>query len=333
MRRTCAGDVGGPARREPTGLDASLGRVQHSRAVVELESRLELLFSGIHFIFEGPDALLAALERVPCARRETGEALRGRADSEPSCLVSRLVALDAPDPHRPPQDRRLGWAWQGGRAVLRSRHASAELEGPPAATRGEARLTPNRRGAESLLTGLCGALLHRMGGTILHAASLELQGSVIALIGPSGAGKSTASRQLEGGRVFSVDRLAIAPAGQQGWLAFPLPGGTRSALDPPASSSVRAPLAAVLRIRKAARGVWLEPCAPAQAVALLRQSAFHSGLDAQAEQELLTHLERLAGEVPVANLHSSLGTLFGPALGRWLAHRQTAAADQGQISP
>jgi hypothetical protein len=285
---------------------------------------LELFFAGIRFAFEGPAVLLEALAHVPCTHSSTGWASPGDGGvAHVCCAVAPLAGLELAGGD--PLARRLEWAWQGGRALLRSRHARAELHGAAEGARAEARLTPNRRGAESLLTGLAAALLHRSGGAILHAASLELPEGVIAIIGPSGSGKSTASRQLDSGRVFSVDRLAVAPRSQD-WHAFPLPGGTRSPLDLPPATSARAPLRAVLRIRKAASGACLEPCSPAQAVALLRQSAFHSGYDAQAERELLAHLERLSDTVPVANLHSSLGTMLGPVLGRWLAHRPTTSS-------
>jgi hypothetical protein len=301
------------------------------------DAQLELFFAGIRFALEGPRALLAVLEEVPCARRwsET-PASACHAAASVCCLLAPLESpeLAAPAPPcsgpsgAPAAERRLAWNWHGTRASLRSRHASAELDADSGAARCRAQLTPNRRGAESLLLGLAGALLHRAGGAILHAAGLELAGEAIAMIGPSGAGKSTAGRQLEGGRLFSADRLAVAPSAA-GWLAYALPGGTRSVLDLPASSSLQAPLRAVLRIRQAASGARLERCPPLQALVLLCQAGLHPGLEAEAEGELLAHLVRLSHEVPVANLHSSLGTLLSAPVSRWLAQhssQQQAAA-------
>jgi len=299
--------------------------------VADSAVHLEIFFAGIRFAFEGPSALLEQLEAIPYAQRWSDAAPLAGAGAKPTvCHVTSLQSAGA-EPATPSRDeRRIAWAWQEGRGELRAHCASAELHATAHEVRAEARLTPNRRGAESLLTGLSAALLHRLGGAILHAASLELRGVVVALIGPSGAGKSTASRQLEDGRLFSVDRLAVAPVQGGGWLAFPMPGGTRSPLDLPPSPCPEGPLRALLRVRKAADGPRLEPCASPQAVALLRESAFHTGLDPRAEQELLAHLERLAAQVPVANLHTSLGTMFAAALGRWLAQRQTFESDQGQ---
>lgn len=295
-------------------------------------SRLRLVFAGVRFEFEGAAKLLAQLEQVPYTRRWTdAEGLTGNASEVASCRVLLLdPARSAPAPDAR-EARRIGWTWQENRARVESWHACAELRGADAEQRFEARLTANRSGAQSLLTGLSAALLHRRGGAILHAASIELHAGVIALIGPSGAGKSTASRQLEGGRGFSIDRLAVAPQpGGGGWLAFPSPGGTRSALDPPASTATEGPLLAILRVRKAASGLTIEHCPPATAVALLRQAAFFPAADTPAELELLVRLQRLSAEVPVANLHSSLGTMFAAPLGRWLSDRHAGKPGEAQ---
>jgi hypothetical protein len=293
-----------------------------------------LCFAGLHFEFEGAPALLEQLKRVPCVRPwDAGAVSEVRGARVTRCRVAAFDAAEALAQAAARSVRSIEWSWRGERATLLGRFVSAELQYSAAESRANARLTANRRGAESLLTALAASLLHRLGGAILHAASLELEGVALALIGPSGAGKSTASRQLSGARAFSVDRLVVAPAEQGGWLAFPLPGGTRSALDLPPTSCTRAPLRAILRVRKSTQGTRLEACSLPMAVALLRESAFHPGVDPDAEQELLAHLQGLAREVPVANLHSSLGTMLGPPLGRWLAQRQTKTADQGQALP
>jgi hypothetical protein len=293
--------------------------------------RVELAYAGCRFEFEGPAELLAQLERVPYARLCTNEtAFTGNGSEVTRCSVALLDPARGATLGGPREARRIGWSWHEDRAHMESWHARAQLRGTGAEQRFEAQLTANRSGAQSLLTGLSAALLHRRGGAMLHAASIELHGAVIALIGPSGAGKSTASRQLEGGRRFSVDRLAVAPEPGNGWLAFPLPGGTRSALDPPVSTATQGPLRAILRVRKAASGVAIDHCPMPMALALLRQAAFFPRADSQAELELLVRLQRLATEVPVANLHSSLGTMLATPVGRWLSDRHAWKSGEGQ---
>lgn len=291
--------------------------------VSPLAGQILLEFAGARFLFDGPPALLQHLQHVPCAVRVPEGSL-----AEASLPYCQVTALEGATEHPPPSRRRprLEWAWHDSVATLRSRHATAELHCGGGAPRASARFTPNRRGAESLLLALSAASLHGRGGVMLHAAALELGGSVIALIGPSGAGKSTTCRQQAGARLYSVDRLAVAPS-REGWLAFPMPGGTRSAQDLPPSPLQRAPLRAILCVQKAASGCAIESCTPLQGVAALRQSAFHPGLAVDAELQLLAHLQRLVREVPVAHLQTGLGTLLAEPLGRWLSRRFPAGAE------
>jgi energy-coupling factor transporter ATP-binding protein EcfA2 len=164
-------------------------------------------------------------------------------------------------------------------------------------------------------------LLHREGGAILHAASVELDGAIVAFVGPSGAGKSTACRHVAGATLFSVDRLAVRPAPglpEPMWVAHPLPGGTRSPADLASSAEGWRPLAGALRVHQAAEGAHIRSVGTAAAVALLRQSAFQIGAEPAAETELLASLERLATHVPVARLELALGASLTGELRRWL---------------
>ena len=77
---------------------------------------------------------------------------------------------------------------------------------PGAAFEGEAWLAPSARAPHFLLGGLAVMLSHRLGGGVLHAASVEFDGGVVAFVGPSGAGKSTACRHMAGAPLVSVDR-------------------------------------------------------------------------------------------------------------------------------
>jgi hypothetical protein len=162
----------------------------------------------------------------------------------------------------------------------------------------------------------------------------------VAFVGPSGAGKSTACRHVDEARLFSVDRLAVAPAWLSApgltaaperpahfgagprprarWLAHPLPGGTRPVPDMPSAPERALPLAGLLRVQRATLGTRLERHSPAPAVATLRESAFQIGAAPSAESELLAVLDRLAQDVPVARLELLLRTSLTPLLRRWL---------------
>jgi hypothetical protein len=79
------------------------------------------------------------------------------------------------------------------------------------------------------------------------------------------------------------------------------------------------PLAAVLRVKKAATGTAIiAPASPASAVTLLRESTFQTGLLPSAEHELLAALDQLVQHVPVARLELQLGASLKPLLRRWL---------------
>lgn len=287
----------------------------------------------MHFTFEGSDESLQAIAQAPMAlrltdfpRTSTGAAMQSGWDLAP---VTRLrCLLHAPGPvglgGALPQSREVAWEGSEQSGVVTARHAEAHWERGADGLRAEARLSAaTPRAAESLLTALGAALLHRAGGAILHSASVELPEGVVAFVGPSGAGKSTACEHVVGGRHFSLDRLAVAPEADarstRRWVAHPLPGGTPSDKSLPPSVALGRPLLAVLEIHKAPDGCELKMCSKSRAVALLRASAFHANRRRDVEIELLCHLERLAREVPVAELHLSLGTSLEPILSRWLA--------------
>jgi hypothetical protein len=219
----------------------------------------------------------------------------------------------------------IGWRWteSGGQVLTRFGHARIEH----ARGRFSARLAvaAHPRSAHFLLSGVSAAVLHRLGGGILHAASVELESAALAFIGPSGAGKSTACQQVEGCPLFSADTLAVVPAplaaapGQPPlWFAHPLPGGTRPVPDMPAAASRWLPLRGILRVERTSEEVRVATPSLAAAVALARESAFQMGVGVGAEEELLSRLENLARSVPVGRLHLRLGTSIKPLLSRWL---------------
>lgn len=294
--------------------------------------RLRLSFAGIHFIFAGPPSLLARFEATPrvLVLPEQAESVDARPVATMWCRL-RAVSLDAATSAQMALGGRgVEWRWMGDSGQVLTQHARARWQPGPQGAIAEATLGPSRRAAEGLLMALAGALLHRAGGAILHAASVEQSEGVLAFVGPSGAGKSTACRHVERASQFSFDRLAVVPVrGERGcrvWRAYALPGGTPPASHSPEVGSHGRPLRAVLRIRQAVRGCWHEECSSSQAVALLRESAFHANRGPAAELELLELLEQLASDVPIANLHFSLGTSLDTVLSRWLTEKSSGRA-------
>lgn len=303
-------------------------------------AKLGLSFAGVHFWLEGPEGILSSLAEVPLALRlsalpagvaEPGGMLAQHSAHavRPAGLVKVRCVLDpawrvSARSRAELGPRGVAWHWGAGGGHALTQHAEVRWRlGEGGEVCAEATLSASPRAAESLLTALASALLHRAGGAILHAASVELAGGVVAFVGPSGAGKSTACEHVVGARQFSLDRLAVVPAPSAagvsaGWMAHPLPGGTRSQRGLPDAISLGRPLLAVLGVHKAPSGCELSVCARGQAVALLRAAAFHANRQPGAELELLAHLERLARELPVGGLHLSLGTSLEPLLSRWL---------------
>lgn len=242
-----------------------------------------------------------------------------------SCLLTRchLEMVSPPATKREVPQNGLGWEWtaQGGELV--TRWGGARVCRAPGGFEGAAWLADDARAAHHVLGGLAVMLTHQLGGGVFHAASVELEGAVIAFIGPSGSGKSTACRHVEGAPLVSVDRLVLLPSGSvlpevPRWFAHPLPGGTRPVPDMPWAAPGWRPLAAVLRVVQSATTTAIVAPGPASAVTLLRESTFQTGLRPGAEHELLAALEQLVQHVPVARLELQLGASLRPLLRRWL---------------
>lgn len=211
----------------------------------------------------------------------------------------------------------LSWSWTDDAGELSTRLGGASVRTAPGGFEGRAWVADEAPAPLHLLGGLALMLSHRLGGTVLHAASIELNGGVVAFMGPSGAGKSTACRHVEGARLVSVDRLAVVPLGGR-WFSHALPGGTLPAFDIPGAPHRWRPLAAILRVRQSAGATTIVEPSAALAVTLLRESTFQSGLRPSAERELLALLEGLVRHVPVAQLELRLGASLKPLLRRWL---------------
>jgi hypothetical protein len=267
----------------------------------------DLVFAGLHFRL--PARLLGGVDLLP----HTWPLLPGTpALARAECELE--ASADLPLPRRGGQP--IQWAWQalGQRGQTRTRDLQIGLERlGPREFRLRARVPRDVGALTSLLNAVAPPLLHALGGTVLHAASVELVGRALAFVGPSGAGKSTACRHVAGARSFTLDRLAVAP-GVMGWVACPLPGGKGWEEAGERSGHSLLPLAAVLRVMHSESGPRIEPCPRHRGVAILRQAAFHGDRSPAAELALLEALEGLAARVPVGTLGFALGDELAPAI-------------------
>ena len=290
----------------------------------ELDRGVIASFAGLVFELRGDPAVCERARRAldPAASTAAPKfAVR--------CVLELSPASPADlDPARAP----IAWRWEHGRGDVRTRFGRAEVWPTARGFSARAAVAPVG-GAPQLFAGLAALILHRHGGAILHAASVELDAGVIAFVGPSGAGKSTACRHVDGAPAFSIDRLAVmpgeAPGGDFGaprtmWFAHPLTGGTPLP-DMPAAPPRTLPLRGVFRIHQSRAGTRIEPASRVTAVAALRQSSFQVGDGAEAELQLLERLERLVNSVPVAQLHLNLGASLAAPLRRWLVDQAKEA--------
>jgi len=311
-----------------------------------------LVHDGLAFSFEGPRALLEPLTEL--AERDGP---RERAATEPTlarihCRL-QLVPLPVPRPTQPAELGWLRWEWVRDEASIWTRCARASIRragfgdlavprsmlglpseaDPSPLFTADVWLPADPHAVQTLMGGLCSAVLHAIGGAIVHASSVQLDGGVIAFLGPSGAGKSTASRLLGEGALFSVDRLAVAPIAvaapepgigdraqrRHSWWAYPLFGGTWIEATMPRALPAWAPLRALFGVHQMRGDAFIETCSPIRALATLRESGLHGGQGAGMELEFLSRLQQLAAETPIARLHFGLGASLAPLIRRWLS--------------
>ena len=143
------------------------------------------------------------------------------------------------------------------------------------------------------------------GDLILHASGVEVDGRGYCFAGASGAGKSTLAAALLGApgvTVLGEDNLVLRWLAGQFWIF-----GTPWHLDPARCSPAGAPLAKLFFLdRTAAAGV--RPCAPADGIARLLQTAFIPYYRPEAVARIVDNLARLAERVPFYTLSYRLGS-------------------------
>lgn len=324
-------------KNEATGARAAAAR-EPASSIAEGLARAEVVcHAGLGYVLEGDAVACERVARVARAGAAPGAnvgaaSAEGAANSVAPKFAARCrLRLASPGPitHATPRGG-LAWSWGADGGRLSTRGAVARVREAADGFDGVGWLADDGRAPHELLGGLAVMLSRRLGGGVFHAASVVLDGGVIAFVGPSGAGKSTACRHVGQAPLFSVDRLAVLPAAVlpaallpadvagATWMAHPLPGGTRPVPSITSAEHRWLPLAGALRVQRSTSETAIVRLAPARAVMSLRESTFQAGLAPHAERELLAALDELAQQVPVARLELRLGASLAPLLRRWL---------------
>lgn len=268
----------------------------------------------LRFVFGGVAFDVAPAPGLSFARLPMHEEYCAPFSASPVAL-SVLVAVAAAPGAGDASGRDVRAAWEGDTAQVVTRGAQAEVrELVPRHFAASARVSPDASGCSSLLTALAGALVDRVGGVVLHATGVELDGGVVLFVGPSGAGKTTAANHAAGALAFARDRAAIY-ASSGGWYAAPMSGGDE--IELPASPRRVAPLRAILRVHKD-RAPRLERATPTQALSILRESAQMTDRSVAGELALLDRLVATSREVPVGIARTVLGRPLLDDVRGWL---------------
>ncbi len=205
--------------------------------------------------------------------------------------------------------------WRGAAGAIRTCRVRAEVRQlSPRSFAARGLVSPDANGCSSLCTGLAGAILDRVGGVVLHASGVEVDGGVVLFVGPSTAGKTTAASHCAGARAYARDRAAAYPT-PAGWHAAPMCGGDEIPL--PSSTQRVLPLRGVLRVVKD-RCPSITDASTSRAVGILRESAQMTDRSVEGELDLLDRLTAMSAEVRVGVAHTVLGRSLLGDLRAWL---------------
>lgn len=296
-----------------------------TRRMTEASASEKLVFAGVVFHIRAARSVLTSVRKLPGVSSDLAAAplLLGFVD----CTLRVALELAAP-PGRLPREcggsdnaRAITWAWSQGVCRLRAPHCEIRMEHFRmeqwgAQVRAEATVLSGSVALAGVLSAIVSALTIARGGAVLHSASVEWKSGVVAFIGPSGAGKTTACQHVTGARLFSIDRLLVAPVVGGGLGAFSLPGGTL-----PCEPSMRLsteqsrPLWAIYGLGQDRRVTRIESLSAAAQLALLRQCALDGRSGPAAAAQLLGNLVQLSNKVPVARLHLKWGDCLTSVLG------------------
>ena len=161
---------------------------------------------------------------------------------------------------------------------------------------------------ENFLRALVAYRLLQQGGVLLHSAGVCTETGGRLFFGHSGAGKSTLARMAQdAGLTLLSDDLNAVVASEDGFTVAALP--FTGDLPPPADGRPRPPIG-LFRIVQAHCNE-LRPMSPATAVAALSACAPYVNHDPHRSERLADNLTRIAGALPVFELHFNRdGTLW-----------------------
>lgn len=222
------------------------------------------------------------------------------------CVVSPAPELEVV------LDREVRWVWSGEVAHVSTARARAELRRLGAGCyAASAMVVPGDAGCSALVTALTGAVIHREGGLVLHAAGVEVDGRASLFIGPSGAGKTTAANHCQGARWMARDRAAVYPT-PLGWYAAGMAGG--DPIELPRASGRVFPLRSVSRILRAKEHAAIRRANTAEALRYLRESLQASAGDPAEEASHLDRILDFHAALPLTLLETRIGEPLVPLL-------------------
>jgi hypothetical protein len=271
-------------------------------------------FAGIRFVLEGRPG--RAPLRVPrCVGAPVGPDVPA-----PLGATVHLELRDASG--EPPGPRARHFAVERSAEGLRIDRGGAQVllrRGAAGRYAAKVRLAQDASGLAELdlLQSVAAAILSDVGGAVLHAAAVILDGRACLYVGRSDAGKSTACAHTEG-PLLAIDRVALVPAEGTLW-AWAMPGGPEDEHPGSRAASTAAPIGWVLRVVQARDRVRVRLLPPAAAAMVIRAALLWPMKGAPEEERAMDLVARVAAGVPVGEIHTVLGQPnAGPvrALGR-----------------
>ncbi len=142
-------------------------------------------------------------------------------------------------------------------------------------------------------------LVFEAGGLLFHAAGLVRRGNGYAFFGYSGSGKTTVARVSSDAQILNDDLVVLLPDASC-WNIYATPFSSPTQVMP--AGPRFAPLAALYRLVQDRR-VFVEPIAPAAAMAEVIACSPVVSADPDRALALLALAEHLVSTVPVQRLH------------------------------
>ena len=185
------------------------------------------------------------------------------------------------------------------------------------------------RAFSDALTALCGCLVERGGGVVMHATTVATDRGAISFVGPSGAGKTTAASHMQHCTWVSKDRVSIYPiceverettydaagdAPRHKWWAAGMAGGDELPLSPHAPGAV--PLCGILRVEKRDK-TKVTAFDATRRIAHIRENVQSLAHDPLTHQAALKRSVEIAEAVQVAELGFHIGGDVPGEIERW----------------